>query len=62
LVDGDREGGGRIAQRPSAISASSRAYRCRVVVVGHHLEIVAGLTEIPPEQFWRSRRRGGSLA
>jgi hypothetical protein len=31
-------------------------------VVGHHLEIVAGRTQVTTEQFRRSRRRGGSLA
>src|SRR6266851_2498204 len=27
----------------------------------HHLDIVAGLTQVTPDQFRRSRRRSGSL-
>jgi len=51
----------RTASSPSAISASSRACRCRGVwVVSQHLDIVAGLTPVTTERFRRSRRRGGS--
>jgi hypothetical protein len=31
-------------------------------VVGHHLDIVAGLTQVATAQQWRSRRRDGSPA